>query len=265
MASAFSRWIANLTRIAVMALVCVLILAGSIFLIALGVSWCRGGAVTESVNFFASLVCGLIAWLIIAAFHLRRETLRLSFPDRGPFLKQVEIILGELGYVGQGDSAAGQFYKPTFRSYLFGGRVQVAVEATQGIITGPKFCLELVRRRMRICNHLDNVHQAIQESRRRHGERLLKRVQLSLRFSPEHWPVIQQLVLEPLDLEAEVVCDLNVLAQSDAGICENTVELQVRSWLTAQGIHCQIRKELLQREEPVKQSLAPALANGVPA
>ncbi len=254
------RWIATLTRIAILTLVSAALLGGSILLIALLLSWLRGVPATNGANLYVGLVCGLIAWLFIAVFHLRAETLRLPLfagqDDQVPFLEQVEAILGELGYERQGQSTAGKWFKPSFRSYLLGGRVRLAVEENQGIISGPKFCLELLRRRMRIRNHLDNVHQAIQERRRRHGERLVKRVQLGLRFTPELWPEVYQHVVKPLEREAEIVCDLNILAQSDAGIPESMLELQVRSWIITQGIPCEIRKDFLQRQEAGKPEAA---------
>jgi hypothetical protein len=242
------KWLANLARVTWLAVVFVVVLGGSTLLIALIVSWFRGLPVTDPANLYAGLVCGLIAWLFIAVFHLRRETMRLPFLDREPFMKQLEAGLAELGYERQGDSAVA-WYKPSFRSYLLGGRVQLDVDDNQAVVSGPKFCLELLRRWLRIQSQLNNVQQSIRESRRRQGERLLSRVQVAIRVPPERWSDIQQHVLKPLDREGEVICELNILAQNEGGIRDNVVEFQVRSWLAGQGIVALVHKDFLQRED----------------
>ena len=46
--------------------------------------------------------------------------------------------------------------------------------------------------------------------------------------------------------EAEVVCDIHLLAHSEAGIKESTVELHLRPWLDQQGIVAEISKNHVQ-------------------
>lgn len=241
------RWLANLARVLTLAVIFVVILGGSALLIALLLSWSRGGAATAPANIYTGLVCGLIAWLFVAAFHLRRDTMRLPFVERASFVTLLQGVLAELGYERQGDGAAS-WYKPSFRSFLLGGRVRLEVEGNEAVLTGPRFCLELLRRWLRIRSQLGNVQQAIRESRRRQGERLLSRVQLDMRVPVESWSDIQQHVLKPLAREGEVICQLHVLTLNDAGIRENVVEHQVRSWLASRDIEAKVRKDYLQRD-----------------
>jgi hypothetical protein len=44
-----------------------------------------------------------------------------------------------------------------------------------------------------------------------------------------------------------VICELSVLVCNDAGIRDNVVEHQVRSWLASQDIEAEVEKDYLQR------------------
>lgn len=249
----FRRLLANTARILSLAAVFVAILGGSTLLVALLLSWFRGGAATGPENLYAGLVCGLIAWLFVAVFHLRRDTIRLPFTERTSCLALLQDVLAELGYERHGDAAAS-WYKPSFRSYLLGGRVRLEIEGNEAVLTGPRFCLELLRRGLRIRTQLGNVQQAIRQSRRRQGERLLSRVQLTLRVPIESWADIEQRVVKPLCREGDVICELNVLVRNDTGIRDNVVEHQVRSWLTSHDIDVDVHKDYLQRDDGVHRN-----------
>jgi len=226
----------------------VVVLGGSALLVALLLSWFRDSPATAAENLYSGLVCGLIAWLFIAVFHLRRDTIRLPFVDQASFVKLLQEVLAEFGYERHGDAAVS-WYKPSFRSFLLGGRVRFEVKGNEAVLAGPRYCLELLKHGLRIRTQLGKVQQAIRESRRRQGERLLSRVQLAVRVPVASWSDIEQHVVKPLSREGDVICELNVLVRNDAGIRENIIECQIRSWLASQEIGHEVHKDYLQRDE----------------
>jgi hypothetical protein len=75
------------------------------------------------------------------------------------------------------------------------------------------------------------------------GERRLYRVRLTMRVPWEHWNEVYNEVIDPLAKEgADIFCDVNILAQSEGGIKENTVELVIRESLEQRGIKANIEK-----------------------
>lgn len=75
------------------------------------------------------------------------------------------------------------------------------------------------------------------------GERRLNRVRITLRLPWENWHDIYNEVIDPLAKEgADIFCDVNILAQSEGGIKDNTVELVIRESLEQRGIKANIEK-----------------------
>jgi hypothetical protein len=75
------------------------------------------------------------------------------------------------------------------------------------------------------------------------GERRLSRVRITMRISWENWNDIYNEVIDPLAQEgADILCDVNILAQGDDAIRENTVELVIREALSQRGIKADIHK-----------------------
>ena len=59
----------------------------------------------------------------------------------------------------------------------------------------------------------------------------------------ENWNDIYNEVIDPLAQEgADLLCELNIVAQSDGGIRENTVELVIKESLSQRGIKAEIQK-----------------------
>ena len=81
------------------------------------------------------------------------------------------------------------------------------------------------------------------------NEPKLKRVELKMRVTPEQLAQVQANVLAALAKEADVVCEVSVLAQSDEGIRQSTIEVQVRDWLDQQGIPCELHKDFIKIAE----------------
>ena len=75
------------------------------------------------------------------------------------------------------------------------------------------------------------------------GERRLNKVRLNLKSFPwENWNDIYNEVIDPLVQEgAELHCQLIIIAQGDAAIRENTVELGIKESLSQRGIDSEIQ------------------------
>jgi hypothetical protein len=75
------------------------------------------------------------------------------------------------------------------------------------------------------------------------GERRLNRVRIDMKKVPwENWNEIYNEVIDPLVQEgAELLCQVIVIAQGDAAIRENTVELGIKESLSQRGIQADIQ------------------------
>ena len=74
------------------------------------------------------------------------------------------------------------------------------------------------------------------------GERRLNRVRISMYVKWEDWNDIYNEVIDPLAKEgADLVCQVIVIAQGDAAIRENTVELGIKESLSQRGIKADIQ------------------------
>jgi hypothetical protein len=143
--------------------------------------------------------------------------------------------------------------RPRFHSLLFGGSVQIMVRCGQAQLTGPKVCVEMLRNRLRVQSHLGVLQQALREPHR-HTETLIKRAELRLRIKPEDFDAVRANVIDVLQESADVVCDLNLLAQSDRGIPESVLEFQIAEWLAQQGIDTAMHKHFIQLHRPLTGS-----------
>jgi hypothetical protein len=69
---------------------------------------------------------------------------------------------------------------------------------------------------------------------------------LRLRLGPDQFEAVRKNIIEFLQQDAEVVCELNLLVQAENGIREDILDFRIREWLHRQGIHCEIHKDLVQ-------------------
>jgi len=211
------------------------------------------------------MVCGLLTWLIIAAFHFKKETMSFPVHDRQVFIDRLKAQLEALGYEITLATEDQLTSKPSFQSLLVGSGIQAQINDDSACVVGPKMYLELLRRRLRFESHLDRVQRTFLDAKRREGERLLRRVQISLRVPGETWPEVYRKIIAVLSREdAEVYCDINVLAQSEHGIRDSMIELGVREWLRQQNIKAEIHKELLHTGEPETPRLETAITEAEP-
>ncbi len=192
-------------------------------------------------NLSLGLVCSLIGWLFVAAFHLNREKLIVPVADPKTFLPQVRILLDEMGYETTAQTADTLTTRPRFNALLLGGGLRIQVQGNQAVVQGPKISAEILRSRLRVVHHLLRVQSLLQEERRS-TEPLLKRVELCLRVKPEQLPAVQDRVLAPLAQSGEITCDLHVLVQSECGLRESTIEQNLVPWLRQHQIACHVHK-----------------------
>jgi hypothetical protein len=64
-------------------------------------------------------------------------------------------------------------------------------------------------------------------------------------------------VIEVLQETADVVCELHLLAQSDVGIPESTLEFDIKQWLMQKGIETTMHKHFVQLHRPLSNAEVP--------
>jgi hypothetical protein len=225
-------------------------------------AWVHGGWVTDGSNLILACLCALITGLFLIVFHASRETINVPFRNRQSFLAACRQVLEELGYEVVAKSRAQLVSRPSFRALLFGGRIQVSVFGDAARITGPKVFLEILRSRLRLSTHIANVEQSFKENHQRHGERLLKRVQVNLRLTRQQWAEVGREVVEHLASEGtEVFCAVQIMAQSEGGIRESLIDGDVRAWLKQRAIPAEILKDHVRWDEPCAREVLKDLAD----
>jgi len=253
--NAFLRNMATgLFRFVLVTLLVALLLIGTALVVAIVGAWMRDEDAFSPQFLSIGAVGALITWLFVAIFHLRHETQVIPYSQRKQFILKAKTVLQEMGYSLVSQHGNTLVYWPCFRSYLFGGGILIDAGEQEATITGPKFALDLFRRRFRLKNHVQRVHQYL-DSHRRFTENVLKRVELHLRIEPEQFETVRSNVIKRLQKEGVVICELNILVQSDKGIQENLIEGQIRDWLEQNQIDCDIHKDVIQFVEVIESEL----------
>lgn len=246
-------------RFVLVSLLAFVMLIGTALLIAAAVAWLQDERWDRPQCLCIGFVCGLIVWLFVAVFHLRRETQYMQFSQRDQFVAKAKSVLHEMGYALSSQNTNVLSFRPRFHSYLFGGGIHLALETQEAELTGPKVTLEIFRRCFRLLNHVQRVQLYLQEHRK-FTDNVIKRVEVQMRLRPEQFEAVRENVIALLQKEAQVICELSLLVQSDRGIRENTLEFQVREWLEQSGIDCDIHKDLVQFVEVVHPEMASELS-----
>ncbi len=241
-------------RFMLVGLLVIVVFGGGALMIAHGLAWWQGAPWTSPQALITGLICALIGALFVAIFHLRRETRNLTYSQREQFVAKAKSALHEMGYALVYQRANSLGFRPHFHSYLFGGGIQIALDDHEAKLTGPRVSLDLFHRCLRLMNHVQRVQLYLREHRK-FTDNVLKRAELKLRLSPEKFEAVRENVISLLEKEATVVCELNLLVQSENGLRENTLEFQVREWLEQQNIDCEIHKDLVQFVEVVHPEL----------
>ena len=237
-------------RFTLVALLAIVILVGTTLVIASAVAWLHDARWDEPGYLTIGFVCGLIVWLFVAVFHLRRESQTMAFSQREQFINKAKTVLQEMGYAFTGQQGDHFSFRPRFQSYLFGGGITLEIDLREASITGPKVSLEIFRRCFRMMNHVHRVQQYLKEHRK-FTDNVVKRAELQLRLKPDQFDAVRKNVIEVLEIDGDVICELNILVQSEHGIREETLEFQIREWFEQQGIDCDIHKDHVQFVETV--------------
>ena len=241
-------------RFVLVSLLAFVLLTGTTLAIAALVGWMKQDRWDSPPCLYAGFLCGLIAWLFVAAFHLRRETQHVPFTQRDQFIAKAKTVLHEMGYALTNQDADALCFRPRFHSYLFGGGIRLAFDSREVQVTGPKVSLEIFRRCFRLLNHVQRVQLYLQEQRKI-TDNVIKRVELQLRLRPDQFEALRKNVISVLQKEGTVICDVSLLVQSDHGIRADTLDFQVREWLDQNGIETDIHKDIVQFVEVVHPEL----------
>jgi hypothetical protein len=243
-------WLVAVVRFCLLALLAVATLLGTSLLCGIVLGLVQGSDTITPGNLSVGLICGLIVWLFVATFHLRKEVVTLPAADGGRFLKHARLILTEMGYEVTARSAQEVTTQPRFQSLLFGDGVHVTIKGSQAQLSGPKLNVERLRNRLRIQAHLGIVRQVLRDPHR-YSQTLIKRAELHLRARPEDLPAIQANVIDVLQTSASVICEMHLLVQSETGIPESVLEFQIAEWLQQKGIESKLHKHFIQLHRPL--------------
>jgi hypothetical protein len=250
----FAARLLLVARVLVLALLLLAVFWVVALLLAVLTAWLRGLPVTGDGLLARGAVCGLIAALFVAVFHIKKEVIQLPVPRRTAFVERLKAHLGEMGYVSLGETADRLVFRPSFRALLFGAGIRVQITGRSATVTGPKVYLELLRRRLRLQTYLDPAGRQ---------ERLLRRVEVAMRVPAEQLPRVRNDLVGALRVAgADVVCHVNILARSDSGIREAAVEEALHGWLQVPGVAVDVHKEPLQvpRVQVSQRRPSPVLA-----
>lgn len=237
-------------RFVLVGLLASILLIGTGLSIAVLVAWFFDGTWNDVQSLTIGTVCMLIIWLFVAVFHLRRETHTMAFSQREQFVIKAKTVLQEMGYALASQQTDALTFRPCFQSYLFGGAIQIALEDQEARLTGPKVSLEFFRRCFRLLNHVQRVQMYLKDQRKI-TDNVIKRAELQLRLRPDQFEAVRRNVIQLLEKHGAVICELNLLVQSEQGIREDTLEFQVREWLEQNDIEVDIHKDLVQFVEVV--------------
>jgi hypothetical protein len=244
--SSARRPVWNTLRILFLATVIPVALVGLVYAVALLVAWYRGEPGPTTAGAVAGAICALAVLLFVIVFHFRRETVVLPVEDRRAFLRRLGGQLEEMGYRVSLTGAGRLVGRPAFHSLLFGGLIEVRLGDERASLSGPKVYLEVLRRRLRVHNHLEQVPHALAAVRRRQGARLLRAVRLRLELPGELLPEVYHQLAGALTREgATLHCELCVHASSEKGLREPAFQAGVLDWLAEQQIPVELDKEPL--------------------
>jgi hypothetical protein len=191
--------------------------------------------------------CSLIAWLFVAAIHFRQEKLVLPVQDRQAFLGRLRAQLKALGYCVKVRQSEQQAFKPSFQALLLGGKIRLHLTEGSAYLDGPRMFLEILRKRLRVQNHLDKDLKVFWDAKRRQNERLLVRTHIAMRVTGKAWQGVCRKITETLQREgADVQCEISLRAHCDEGIRERLVDGMIREWLLQKDIPVVITKERLE-------------------
>ncbi len=186
----------------------------------------------------------LIVWSGVVLLHSRRDSLTFLHDDREAVGLWLRRELEQLGYEGGAVHEGRTAFQTGITASLVRGAVHMTETPGVVVVWGPKAFIDILRKRLKVLHHLASVQQTIHETRVRQGRHLLRRVEIDLRVSAAQWQKIYDDVISVLTTQnADLVCEVHILAQKESGIPDATVEADIRERLRRQKIPVEIRKE----------------------
>lgn len=146
-------------RVVVLSLLILTVFWTAAFALLMLTAWLRGQPVAGAGMLVNGAVCGLIAALFVAVFHLRKEVIQLPAPRPEALLERVKIHLGELGYTAQVETPERLVLRPALMSLLFGAGIEVRLADGTATLSGPKVYLEMLRHRLRMESYFDQAER----------------------------------------------------------------------------------------------------------
>jgi hypothetical protein len=218
--------------------------AAIVYVVALALAWHSGESGPTTTGVLAGVLCALIALLFITIFHLRKETVVVCVEDRQAFLRRLRSQLEGLGYAVSLPTENLLVGRPPFHALLFGGRVEARVGTERAFLAGSRVYLEVLRRRLRLHAHLEQVPHTLSVHRKRQGESMLRSVQIKMQVPGNLLPTVFREVASVLAHEGvEIECDLCIRGRADNGLRDQVVETKVHDWLKEQQVPVEIQKE----------------------
>ena len=241
-------------RILLLALSALIVFGITAFLGSSSLLWLRTNAAAIVGITMLSAVCALSAWLFVVVLHGRGDSLTFLHDDREAVALWLRRELEQLGYEAGETHEGRTFFTQGFTAYLAAGSVRMMEHPGCIVIAGPKVFIEILRKRLKVLHHLANLLQTIQDTRVRQGRHLLRRVEIDLRVSAAQWQKIYDDVISVLAAQdADLVCEVHILAQNESGILDTTVESDIRERLRQQNIPVEIRKEARPKERALAE------------
>lgn len=241
-------------RFALVVLLTSMLIVGTTLVSAFFIGWLLRTNWNDPPVILVATTCGLIVWLFIAVFHLRRETHAMPFTQREQFIAKTKTVLNEMGYVIASQQADAMTFRPRFNAYLFGGPIQVKLLEFEAKLTGPKMSLEIFRRGFRLVNHVQRVQYYLQE-KKKYTDNVIKQVELQLWLDAEQLEPVRKHLAEVMEKDAQFSCELKIVVHSPSGIREDLLDGELREWLEYRGIAVEIRKDLVQFVEIVQSDI----------
>jgi hypothetical protein len=218
--------------------------AGIVCVVALVLAWHGGESGPTTTGALAGSLCALIAFLFITIFHLRRETIVVPLEDRQAFLRRLGNHLEELGYAVAHPAENMVVGRPAFHALLFGGRVEARLASDRAILSGPRVYLEVLRRRLPLHAHLEQVPHALSVQRSRHGEPMLRSVQIKVQVPGRLLAIVYNEVASVMAHEGvQIECELCIRGRAENGFREQIVDAKVHDWLKEHEVPVEIQKE----------------------
>jgi hypothetical protein len=233
-------------RVALVLAMVQLVFAAVVYVVALVLAWRSGEPGPTAMGALLGIICALVALLFITVFHLRRETAVVPLEDRVAFLRRLGGQLEELGYAVSMPEENRLVGTPAFHALLFGGRLEARIGNERAILSGPRVYLEVLRQRLRLHAHLEQVPHALSMQRQRHGEPMLREVRIKVQVPGELLPTVYGEVAAVLAHEgADINCELCIQGMAENGLRAHILETKVRAWLTEQQIPVEMEMEPL--------------------